>query len=192
MQPGTTADQYGLPAILLHWSMAALIFGLFFLGEYMVDLDYYHPWYHKAPDLHRSLGMVTAVLLALRWIWRLSTPLPAIEGRGWERRIAPWVHRLFYVLIATTVASGYLITTADGQPVPVFGWVEIPAMLHGFPNQEDIAGEVHEALTHVLFFLALLHGMAALKHHFIDRDLTLRRMLGLGRSSSSTSPTRTT
>ncbi len=56
---------YGLVAILLHWSMAVLIIGLYLLGDWMVDLDYYHPWYLEAPDLHRGLGVVTALLLSL-------------------------------------------------------------------------------------------------------------------------------
>ena len=184
--------RYGLVSILLHWTMAALIIGLFFLGEYMVDLDYYHPWYQKAPDLHRSLGFLVAALLLPRWIWRLINPLPVIEGKPWEQRTAVWVHRLFYVLIAGAVISGYLISTADGQGIDVFGWLDIPAVFYGAENQEDIAGELHEVLTHILFLLALLHGLAALKHHFIDRDPTLRRMLGPGERRSPSSLTNVT
>ena len=160
--------------------MAALIIGLFFLGDYMVDLDYYHPWYQKTRDLHRGLGLVVAALLPARWLWRLINPLPVIEGKRWERRIAVWVHRLFYVLIAGAVVSGYLISTADGSGIDVFGWFEIPAIFPSVENQEDFAGEAHELLTHALIFLALFHALAALKHHFIDRDDTLRRMLGVG------------
>ncbi len=170
-------EYYGVVSIVLHWSMAVLIFGLFFLGEYMVDLDYYHPWYQKAPDLHRSFGILVAALLLLRWIWRLFNPLPLIEGKAWERHIAVWVHRLFYVLIAGAALSGYLISTASGQGIDVFGWFEIPATFYGVENQEDIAGEVHDVLTHSLFFLALFHALAALNHHFIDRDTTLCHML---------------
>lgn len=178
MQLRNDAERYGLIAILLHWTMAVLIFGQFFLGRYMVGLEYTHPWYEKAPDLHRSLGVLIAALLAVRWIWREINPLPAIEGRPWERRAALWVHRSFYVLMAATVISGYLISTADGQGVSVFGWFEIPAVFYGGEQQEDIAGEFHKVAAYALFFLALLHALAALKHHFIDGDATLRRMLG--------------
>ncbi|HHH35998.1 MAG TPA: cytochrome b [Gammaproteobacteria bacterium] len=180
---------YGLVSVLLHWSMAALIIGLYALGKYMVDLDYYHPWYQKAPDLHRGLGVIVAALLIFRQGWRLSNPHPEILGRPWEQRVAVWVHRLFYLLIAATVISGYLITTADGHALPVFDWFEIPATLYGFDNQEDIAGVAHDWLANMLMGLALLHSLAALKHHFIDRDPTLRRMLwpvALSPASSST------
>ncbi|WJW76439.1 cytochrome b [Thiohalobacter sp. IOR34] len=180
---------YGLVSVGLHWIMAVLVIGLFLLGETMVDLDYTHPWYHKAPDLHRGLGVVTAGLLAFRLVWRLANPLPEILGRPWERRAALWVHRLFYLLIAAVVTSGYLITTADGQALSVFGAFEIPATLHGLENQEDIAGRVHEWLATLLIALAALHGLAALKHHLLDRDPTLLRMLGAGGPHSS-SPTR--
>jgi len=177
-----TRASYGMVAVLLHWGLAVLIIGLFFLGEYMVDLDYYDPWYKKAPDMHRSFGVIVAGLMIYRSIWRAINPRPAEIGQAWERRTAIWVHRSFYLLIAAIVVSGYLITTADGQGVSVFGWFEIPAAFEGFENQEDIAGAVHEWLTHILIVLVVLHTLAALKHHFINRDSTLRRMFGKGDS----------
>ena len=83
------------------------------------------------------------------------------------------------------VTSGYLITTADGQAVVVFGLFEIPATLYGLENQEDVAGAIHDWLATLLIALAALHGLAALKHHFIDRDPTLLRMLGMSASSTT-------
>jgi len=172
-----SSQGYGLFAILLHWLMAVLIIALFLLGEWMVGLDYYHPWYLRAPDLHRGFGVITAILLLVRLGWRLGNRHPQLIGRPWEQQIAVWVHRGFYALVAAIIISGYLITTADGQPVSVFGWFAIPATVHGWPNQEDIAGELHEWLAIIIIALTILHGLAALKHHVIDRDATLRRML---------------
>ena len=174
-----TRSRYGLLAILLHWAMAALLIGLYLLGDYMVDLGYYDPWYLQAPEWHRDLGMLTGVLLVLRWGWRLTNPLPTLPDSGWERRAALWVHRLFYALIAVVVLSGYLILSADGQPVSVFGLVALPPLLSGIENQEDIAGLWHARLALLLMLLVLLHALAALKHHFIDGDDSLLRMLGL-------------
>ena len=74
--------------------------------------------------------------------------------------------------------SGYLISTADGRGVSVFGLFEVPASLTGIPDQEDVAGVLHEWLAWGLIILAGLHALAAIKHHFIDRDATLSRMLG--------------
>ena len=173
-----TENRYGLSAIVLHWSVAIFIIGLFVLGTYMVDLDYYHPWYKQAPDLHRSFGIIVAALLLIRWLWRLSNLRPHETGEPWERVFAKWLHRFFYLLITAIVISGYLITTAEGQPISVFNWFKIPATITSIDNQEDIAGEVHQWLTTTLIVLATLHASAALKHHFINRDSSLRRMLG--------------
>jgi len=173
-----TRNSYGLVAVVLHWGLALPIIGLFFLGEYMVDLDYYDPWYIKAPDLHRSLGVIVAGLMLYRFFWRVTNLRPAVIGQPWERRTAALVHRVFYLLIAGIAVSGYLITTADGQGVPVFNWFEIPAAFDRIENQADIAGAVHEWLTYILIALVVLHTLAALKHHFINHDATLRRMFG--------------
>jgi cytochrome b561 len=77
------------------------------------------------------------------------------------------------------MVSGYLISTADGRGVSVFGWFTVPATLHGIDGQEDVAGVVHLTLASTLVAVALLHAGAAFKHHFIDRDRTLKRMLGM-------------
>lgn len=179
----------GLVSVLLHWLMAILIIGLFALGKYIVDLDYYDPWYKKAPDLHFGLGVIVALLLVIRMGWRLSNSHPQIIGKAWEQRTALWVHRLFYALIATIIISGYFITTADGKGLSMFGWFEIHATFYGYPNQEDIAGEVHKLLSDTLIVLVVLHSLASLKHHLINRDPTLRRMLGLGEAHSISSNT---
>lgn len=177
MQWRNTDRGYGWIGIGLHWVMALLLIGLFALGKYMVALDYYHPWYLRAPDLHRGLGVVVALLWALRLGWRSINPRPAILGRPWERRLALGVHWTFYLLIPALAMSGYLISTAKGQGLDVFGWLRIPAVLHGLPDQEDIAGVVHAWLADGLMTLAGLHALAALKHHFLDGDSTLRRMI---------------
>ena len=76
--------------------------------------------------------------------------------------------------------------TADGEPISVFGWFSVPATLSGLPDQADVAGEIHLYLAWALVVFAVLHAFAALKHHFIDRDPTLKRMLG--RSSNEQQP----
>ena len=74
--------------------------------------------------------------------------------------------------------AGYLISTADGRAIEVFGWFQVPATLYDLPEQEDIAGEIHELIAWALILLAGVHALAALKHHFINRDTTLLKMLG--------------
>jgi cytochrome b561 len=115
-----------------------------------------------------------------RLAWRLATGQP----RGlpthapWERAAARLVHFALYLLLLGVMISGYLISTADGRPVAVFGWFKIPALISGIERQEDIAGLIHLILASVLIALALVHAGGALKHHLFDHDRTLRRMLG--------------
>ena len=178
---------YGWIAVVLHWSMAVVIFGLFGLGFYMVELTYYDALYRTLPSIHKSVGILLALVLVLRISWRWSNPVPeAVAGsKPVERRIAALLHRLFYLLIAVIMFSGYLISTADSSSISVFGWFSVPASITGIPQQEDIAGLVHQYLAYTLIALVVLHSAAALKHHFIDRDVTLRRILGYHQDSRS-------
>ena len=75
------------------------------------------------------------------------------------------------------MASGYFISTADGRPIQVFNWFEVPAYALGIEQQEDIAGAIHWYLALTLMFLVFLHTAGALKHHLVDKDETLKRML---------------
>lgn len=172
-----TETTYGLIHIGLHWAMAAMIVVLLPLGLWMTGLDYYDPWYKKAPDLHRSIGVMLALLLTARIAWRLGNLEPTpLSSTGVEQKIAAAAHLLLYLLPLLLIISGYLISTADGRAVDVFGWFEIPATLHGIDGQEDIAGDIHFALAMSLLTVIALHAGAALRHHFILKDDTLRRM----------------
>ena len=175
-----TSTGYGLVAIALHWSMALVVIGLFALGLWMTSLDYYDAWYKRGPELHKGIGVLLFLVLTSRLLWRWSNPLPRPEPTHapWERRLAGIAHRALYVLMFAVMIAGYLISTADGRSINVFGLFSVPATLSGLPEQEDIAGLVHEWLAYSLIGLATLHALAALKHHFIDRDRTLARMLG--------------
>ena len=175
-----TENGYGLIAILFHWLVAAAMVALFALGLWMVDLTYYDDWYLRAPHIHKGVGVLLFLVLAVRLAWRLIDPPPRPEpGLGrLERSASALVHRLLYLLLCATLLSGYLISTADGRPVDVFGIFTLPATLSGLPNQADTAGDLHLAMAIAAIVLAALHALAALKHHFIDRDRTLRRMLG--------------
>jgi cytochrome b561 len=173
-----TVSRFGWVTLLLHWGVAVAVIGLFALGVYMTRLDYYHPWYHAAPDLHRSLGVLTGMLILARLSWRLAGTRPPRLGARWERVLGAGVQGLFHVLLIVIVISGYLITTAEGQAVAVFQWFEIPARLSDMPQQADRAGAIHKYLAYLTILLVGVHVSASLKHHYIDKDATLTRMLG--------------
>ncbi|MGX9275051.1 cytochrome b [Pantoea ananatis] len=179
--------RYGWLSIFLHWSMALVIYAMFALGLWMVGLSYYDTWYHNAPEIHKSIGVILMLVLIIRLIWRVVSPppKPLSSYSPLVRITAVMAHGLLYGLLIAILFSGYLISTADGKPVSVFGWFSLPAVLTGAGEQADLAGDIHLWLAWSIVILSVLHGLAALKHHFIDRDTTLKRMLGLGIRSPS-------
>ncbi len=176
-----TEQDYGVFAIFLHWLVAFVVLGMFTLGVWMTGLTYYDEWYKLGPDIHRSIGILLLFVMLVRVIWRILNVKPKDEPQvsSLQRRVAHGVHLMLYGLIFAMIISGYLISTADGRPIEVFGLFSVPATITGVANMEDIAGKVHWYLALLLISLAALHTMAALKHHFIDRDRTLKKMLGV-------------
>jgi len=183
-----TSEGYGIVTRLLHWSMALAVVAMFALGWWMVGLDYYSPYYRSAPDLHRSVGIVLLVALALRFGWRTANVRPddrVLTPR--ERAVSHIVHVAFYPLLLAVMVSGYLISTVDGRPIDVFGLFSVPSLIQS-KGLEDAAGFAHEWLAYLTIALATLHSAAALKHHFVDKSNILTRMWS-GPSTTPSSPT---
>ena len=172
-------DRYGLLSKSLHWLNALLIIGLIGLGFYMVGLSYYDRWYNAALTWHKSLGLIAlAVAMVMTgWQWYSPPPLPLAKLKWWEQRAARVMHAVLFVLMFVIPVSGYLISTSAGQGVDIFGLVRIPALVQGGTSLRDGAIAVHFYAAYGAALLVLGHAGAALKHHFINHDETLRRML---------------
>ena len=177
MNDSSTIDGYGFGARAVHWLMAIMVLGMFALGYWMRTLGYYDPWYQRAPELHKSIGVILIGLLLVRIWWRARTLQPAPLGvNRLEIGAAHAVHMLLYLLLTAMAITGYLFATGDGKPLSIFGWIDLPSLLKS-KSVADFAGMVHEWLAYGIISIAALHMLAALKHHFIDRDETLRRMV---------------
>lgn len=179
MQLRNTQQRYGILSRLLHWLVAVLILFLVWLGWYMVDLDYYDPWYYDSLNWHESLGMIALFLALAKIGWQVYSPVPE-PGAGlgpWERRASRGMHWLLLVLMVVIPVTGYLTSTSDGKAVEVFAWLRVPAIISHDTSVRDWAITLHYWLAYGIFFLALGHAGAALKHQFLDRDGTLARML---------------
>jgi cytochrome b561 len=169
---------YGLLSIAIHWVSALLILFLFGLGVYMVDLGYYDDWYHKGPELHISLGLVVLLLMLVRVIWRIANPTPVELSTRHAQNIAAKIVKLgLYTFIFIVLISGYLITTAEGQPASMFNFIKFPVLTELSSQNVDLAGAVHEYLAWGIVLLVVFHAAGALFHHFVIRDRTLVRML---------------
>ncbi len=180
MQLYNSTTPYGVVAMTFHWVTALVVVCLFTVGLWMEDMDYTNPWYKTAPHWHKSIGVLLVLFMLGRLLWRLKSPPPTPLGshKPWEKKLAGIVHFLLYALIFMMLPTGYLITTAQGQGLDVFNWFTLPATITSVSNLEDYAGEVHELIAFSIIGLASIHLLGALKHHFIDKDRTLKRMLG--------------
>jgi cytochrome b561 len=173
-----TASSYGLVAIILHWLMALTIFGLFGLGLYMVELTYYDSWYKGSLDLHKSIGITLVAVFLFRVLWRAFSNKPKPLGENQQmNQLARTAHIVMYIILAVIVVAGYLISTADGRAIEVFTLFDVSAIDFSFEHQADLAGKVHYYGACILIGFAVLHALGALKHHFIDKDKTLIRMI---------------
>lgn len=173
-----STKSYGWISIFIHWLMAISLFYMFGLGLYMVDLTYYDAWYKGSLSLHKSLGLILFSLLIFRVFWQATNIKPKpLAGPKWEHVSAHWMHRGLYLFMLLLMVSGYLISTADGRGIVVFDLLNVPALPWAIENQEDIAGEIHKYLAWLLIAMTAGHALAAIKHHFINKDDGLTRML---------------
>lgn len=173
------SQQYGLVSKLLHWLSALSVLVLFASGYWMVDLDYSSEWYIRAPHWHESLGVLIIIVSLFRLFWRRVSGKPDVipSHKPFEVKGSSIVVFLLYLTLFSVLISGFVITSANEQAIAVFNWFNITPLLLPIKNQEDIAGELHEYLAYWLIFFVAVHALGALKHHFIDKDPTLKRMI---------------
>jgi cytochrome b561 len=169
---------YTKTAKVLHWLMAILLFGLLALGFYMHDLPL-SPEKLKLYSWHKWAGVTAFLLVGFRLLWRLAHRPPALPAS--MPRLMQFAahagHLLLYVLMIAIPLSGWLMSSAKGFQTVYFGVLPIPDLLDKNKEIGDLLALVHKSLN--LLFVAVLAGHigAALKHHFIDKDDILTRML---------------
>ena len=174
-----SSDGYGLVSIFFHWVSGIVVLSLFFLGIYMMKLSINSPYLFTAPRLHVSLGILAGILMAARLLWRLSSRSPDSMARpGSASYFAEkFIKQLLYLLVFIVIISGYIISTSDGQTITSFGWFEIPSLRQYTAVGINRASYVHKYIAWGIMGAVTLHALAALLHHFIKRDRTLKRML---------------
>jgi cytochrome b561 len=178
---------YGWISIIIHWLMAFAFIALFLLGQYMVDLDYYDAWYHRAPEIHKSIGILLLITMLFRFFWnKIQTVPESLSSSNKSEFAARLTHNLFYLLVVMLFISGYLISTAEGKGIDVFNWFTVPALMPEQSERADLAGAIHELLATGFMLLVAIHALAALYHHFIVKDFTLKRMLGITTTKGET------
>ena len=170
--------RYTRTAVTLHWLIVLLIFATFPLGVYMHDLPL-SPYKLRLYSYHKWIGVTIFMLAVIRLSWRVThrpPPLPDTMPK-WERFAAESVHYLLYALIFIIPISGWLMSSAKGVQTVWFGVLPLPDLIGKDKFLGDLLHEVHEALNLGLLGLVLAHAGAALKHHFIQHDDILARMI---------------
>ena len=172
------ALHYTKTAKALHWLMAILLFGLLALGFYMHDLPL-SPEKLKLYSWHKWAGVTAFLLVWLRLFWRVTRRPPALPGSMPKamQLAAHAGHLLLYVLMIAIPLSGWLMSSAKGFQTVWFGVLPIPDLIGKHKETGDLLQTLHMGLN--LLFVGVIAGHigAALKHHFIDKDDILKRML---------------
>jgi cytochrome b561 len=178
-----TPARYTAPAIALHWLMALALIGLLGVGTWMTGLK-------PSPDKiaiynwHKWIGLTVLALAAIRLIVRvLRRPPPLPTMPTWQQWAARGGHGALYALMFAMPITGWLQNSAAGFPLTWFGLFKVPALIARNTADFRFWQSVHEWLAWALMALIALHVAAAIKHHFIDRDGLLRRMLPARKAS---------
>jgi len=128
---------------------------------------------------HKSVGMTILMLAVLRLLWRLWHPAPPLptDMTRFERIAARGTHVAFYVLLFAMPLTGWTMSSAKNYSVSWFGLFTWPNLIGKSEAAFNVLRTTHDTLSDVLFAVAVLHILAALKHHFWDGDDVLVRML---------------
>ena len=171
-------QRYTPAAIALHWLLAALIIGNLCFGLYMVDLPL-SPQKLKYLSWHKWVGITVLTFSAARILWRIGNPAPELPDtmRPWERRLAHASHGLLYILFFAAPITGWLFSSAAGIQTVYLGILPIPDLIAKNKELADILKVTHRWINYTMAAVIVLHVAAALKHHFVDRDDVMARMI---------------
>jgi cytochrome b561 len=151
--------------------------GMLLLGLYMGSIDP-SPFKFSLYTWHKSFGTLVLMLALLRLSWRFINIAPAHlpNHQQWEVTLAKIAHVLLYILMIAMPLSGWIMSSAGEFHYAFFGLFEMPMIVPKNENLMNIAREAHEIQAYVLMGIIGLHAAGAFKHHFIDKDETLKRM----------------
>lgn len=169
---------YGALSVGFHWVMVALLTAVYACMEFRgyfpkgsVGRDFMKHW-------HFMLGLSVLILAAARLVINLSDRAPGItpEPPRWQSLSARAMHYALYALMLGLPMVGWLLLSASGKPIPLFG-MTLPALIGENKNTADLLKEIHETGATLGYFLIGSHAAAALFHHYVMKDNTLRRIL---------------
>lgn len=186
----TGPSRLSTTTITLHWIVAIAIIGMLFLGIYIEDFvpgkladGSRNPFRGYLMGIHKATGVLVLAVAVMRAIWRLAQGWPTPVGVYQRLEVVAAKATHWVLLLATIIMplSGIIMSQAAGRPISIFGFFDLPMLIGESKVIGGIAHQVHGLGAWVLIAAIALHIAGALKHHFIDNDATLKRMLGLSR-----------
>jgi cytochrome b561 len=189
MDGAPQASGWNAGAKAFHWIMAVLVLGELLYGLRNYTLDMYDPgdggWYARTIAIHKSVGLVVFALAVLRLAWRAVNGRPpfAASMPAWQRLAARLSHGFLYAAVLVQPILGYLQSAAFGTRTAFFGLFVLPNLVPAAWQRPAsrvlwrVTQDAHSLLGLALGIVVTVHIAAALKHHYVDRDPTLKRML---------------
>ncbi|WP_317203321.1 cytochrome b [Janthinobacterium sp.] len=173
-----TTRKYSVPTVAIHWLMLFLLAAVYAAMELRDIFPKGSAERNAMKTWHFMLGLSVLGLVALRLVARMLGSAPPIVPAPprWQISLAHSLHLALYSLMIGLPLLGWLLLSAAGKPVPFFG-VELPALLAPDKALAEQIKEIHETFATIGYFLIGAHALAALFHHYVVRDNTLRRML---------------
>ena len=178
MQLKNSPEKFGAVTKTFHWLTSITVITLLCVGIYMVRADK-DASLINIYGLHKSFGICVLTVTFLRVLWHVySKKPPLVAGMAvWERFAAHAGHTFLYLCLIGMPLSGWAMSSAFGRQVKVFGLGPLPDLVAKNQDTAETLAAVHEYLAYALIAMIVLHMGAALKHHFIEKDATLKRML---------------
>lgn len=173
----STPQNYALFSKIIHWVTALIMAALLTVGYLMSEMDG-TPAKFQMMALHKSFGILVLglVLIRIASYIILKKPKSLPTHKFWEKFLAHAAHAFLYVAMLCLPLSGWIMSSAGDYPVPFFGLFNLPSLVAKNQDLFHQSEEVHETFAFLVFLVIGLHVLGAFKHHFLDKDETLKRM----------------
>jgi len=180
-----TESELSSNTLILHWVVGIMMIMLLAVGVFMKETEAYalYPW-------HKAFGVLIVLPVVLRVIWRVKSgwPPPVREYKKIEKILSKFVHYLLLIGTVILPISGFMMSAMGGHGVDLFGLELVPKNpdpvnpMEVIPLNGSVAGiahELHSIAGYLIIIGVILHILGVLKHHILDKDGTLLRMMGV-------------
>jgi len=177
-----TPEHYGTITKTFHWLISVMVLTMLAVGTTMVNMDD-SSFKFTLYRYHKSFGILVLGLMTLRFLWRTQNVAPNLPNTmpRWQQIAARVSHYCLYLVLLVMPVSGLIMSAAGGYPSKFFGLFTFPVPIGEDKALSHLAGTTHLVVAYTIGALLLMHIGAALKHHLIDKDNILKRMLPFGK-----------